>query len=129
MIITLYSSRERRVNILYAKSKCHRDLIFCDPSSRLIFYPHPNSHYIMKKFLLLPLFAALALASCANNGDGEDGTDATDTLENAMQGAGNEMKQDIGAATDSVGAAANNAGNSVEATGEKMDGDSTVIAR
>ena len=55
----------------------------------------------MKK-IFLPLFAVLALASCGNDMDGNDGSDANDSMENSVQAAGTEMKNDMNEAADSM---------------------------
>ena len=84
----------------------------------------------MKKFLLLPLFAALTLASCDATVDGGDNNDANDSAENAMQtgaeNAGDNIEAGAERAGDKIEAGAENAGSTIEATGEKMDGDSLV---
>ena len=76
----------------------------------------------MKK-LILPLFAALALAACGNNVDGEDSTDANDSLENSIQATGSEMKNDAADATDNLGNRIDNATDSIDLYNDKNDAD------
>lgn len=81
----------------------------------------------MKK-IFLPLFAVLALASCGNDMDGKDGSDANDSMENSIQAAGTEMKNDVNDATDNAGARMDNATDSMDLHNDKndMDGKDTM---